>query len=250
MSKAPHVSLQAESRASKRSSRSISSKPASGRSSFGEGFVKVTKTYSSPLMSIGNCRLARNDTDNEIISSFKDIKSECFQWGAGKKILEKPKLLRGKHIRTVACGGSHTLALLDNGTVYSWGDGKCGQLGLGSSVKETEQPRLINVSETITEIYAGFTQSAFITKSGKLLICGFIGREIIFEPETYPAFDNVKIKDIAFGPSSIGTYLYILYKRFRRVTNFYSDSRVSNSTGRFNKRTNPGSCSYLGLGTF
>lgn len=197
-----------ESKASKRSSRSISNFPTSQPSApkpFQQCTLRVHKTFSSPIVSIGTSRTgSRGQIETDEIGT-KDIKNECFQWGSGKKILERPKLLRGKHIKHVACGGSHALALLEDGSVYSWGDGRCGQLAHGPSVKSLEQPNIVNsLSEPVLEIYAGFTQSVFVTESGKLYYCGIIGREIQFEPENCPAFDNVKVKNIAFGPSCIG----------------------------------------------
>lgn len=207
-----------ETKASKRSSRSISNFPTSSPSApkpFQQCALRVHKTFSSPIVSIGTSRTDSSRLalgDNELLAT-KDIKNECFQWGAGKKILERPKLLRGKHIKHIKCGGSHTMALLEDGSVYTWGDGRCGQLGHGSNTKATEQPLLLkSLLEPVVEIYAGFTQSAFITESGKLFYCGIIGREIKFEPENCPAFDNVKVQDIAFGPSCIGkenNYEYI-----------------------------------------
>lgn len=39
--------------------------------------------------------------------------------------------LKGQRVIQVACGLSHTLALTDRGTVYSWGGAFRGALGLG-----------------------------------------------------------------------------------------------------------------------
>ena len=38
---------------------------------------------------------------------------------------------------------SHTLALLDSGLVYAWGDNSRAQLGLGKSVHHAETPTLV-----------------------------------------------------------------------------------------------------------
>jgi len=45
-----------------------------------------------------------------------------------------PRLVAGLHHETmvkVACGGAHTLALSQQGAVYSWGRGSNGRLGHG-----------------------------------------------------------------------------------------------------------------------
>ena len=47
------------------------------------------------------------------------------------------KSLRDKNTPLrVACGYSHMAAVTTNGQIFVWGDGKYGQLGLGSRVKQ------------------------------------------------------------------------------------------------------------------
>ena len=45
--------------------------------------------------------------------------------------------MQGKGVRAVACGGFHSVALSDTGSVYSWGGGDKGQLGLGNDKSQT-----------------------------------------------------------------------------------------------------------------
>jgi RCC1 and BTB domain-containing protein len=45
--------------------------------------------------------------------------------------------VQGKGIRAVACGGFHSVALSDTGSVYCWGGGDKGQLGLGNDKSQT-----------------------------------------------------------------------------------------------------------------
>ena len=40
------------------------------------------------------------------------------------------KLIVGK-VKSIACGAGHSMALLENGQVYGWGENGDGQLGLG-----------------------------------------------------------------------------------------------------------------------
>ena len=44
---------------------------------------------------------------------------------------------QGKGVRSVACGGFHSVALSDTGSVYCWGGGDKGQLGLGNDKSQT-----------------------------------------------------------------------------------------------------------------
>ena len=141
----------------------------------------------------------------------KEIKSELYQWGNESKILEKPKILRGRSFKQICCSGTHSLALLEDGTVYSWGQGRCGQLGHGPSVISLEQPQQIPFNELIERIWCGWTQSAFLTQSKRLYICGLVGVDSQATPEHLPSFDNVRIIDIAFGPCCIGKGAYAVY---------------------------------------
>ena len=47
-------------------------------------------------------------------------------------------------MRRLALGGFHSVALCDDGAVYSWGQGKQGQLGRGSTA-DSDEPALVNV---------------------------------------------------------------------------------------------------------
>jgi E3 ubiquitin-protein ligase HERC4 len=42
------------------------------------------------------------------------------------------EFLRGLPIRSIACGGGHSIAVSWSGAVYAWGKNTHGQLGLGS----------------------------------------------------------------------------------------------------------------------
>jgi len=41
---------------------------------------------------------------------------------------KKVEALAGQHVVAVSAGGGHSLALTADGSVWSWGDGRCGQL--------------------------------------------------------------------------------------------------------------------------
>jgi len=53
------------------------------------------------------------------------------RWSSSPLLIEFP---RHAPIKQVACGAVHTLALTQEGQVYSWGDGKMGKLGHGSDL--------------------------------------------------------------------------------------------------------------------
>lgn len=88
-------------------------------------------------------------------------RGQLFTWGLGNSgelghddltFLDTPFPLRAylfqhEHIRivSVACGGNHTLAIAENGTLWSCGRNKSGQLGHGTVLDSTGLMRVINL---------------------------------------------------------------------------------------------------------
>tara|TARA_B100000780_G_scaffold269416_1_gene228199 strand:- start:442 stop:2439 length:1998 start_codon:yes stop_codon:yes gene_type:complete len=80
--------------------------------------------------------------------------------------------LKRVHVAQVACGPNHSMALTDEGVVYSWGAGDGGRLGHGDD-KDREQPTLIKffspedkraaqVRHIVLQIACGYWHSAAI----------------------------------------------------------------------------------------
>jgi E3 ubiquitin-protein ligase HERC1 len=68
----------------------------------------------------------------------------------------------------------HTLALAENGVVYSWGDGDYGKLGHGNCNTHKQPERITGpfLGKTIKYINAGYRHSAAVTDDGKLYTWG------------------------------------------------------------------------------
>ncbi|GAM22313.1 hypothetical protein SAMD00019534_054880 [Acytostelium subglobosum LB1] len=76
-------------------------------------------------------------------------------------------------IKQIACGDEHTVALLQNGSIFAWGRGEDGQLGHG--VKETRHsPIHIDSLQPykITSISCGMNSSAAITTDNDCYVWG------------------------------------------------------------------------------
>ena len=93
---------------------------------------------------------------------------------------KKPEMLE-----KISCGEAHSIALTNKGTVYSWGFGSNGQLGLGFCEDSFEPgtglsksriftPHLIKemTDEKIIEVKCGKTFSMFINDKNELYACG------------------------------------------------------------------------------
>ena len=72
-----------------------------------------------------------------MISCFR-LLTDCLQANgrcgdAGSGFSKTPQLVEGlEAVKQIACAGAHTLALQEDGRVFSWGSGAAGQLGHGT----------------------------------------------------------------------------------------------------------------------
>ncbi|KAF0697947.1 Aste57867_11400 [Aphanomyces stellatus] len=99
--------------------------------------------------------------------------------GMGKIRQSLPTMLdalRGKHVVEVAAGAMHTLALLVDGDVFTWGNNSYGQCGVPEPT--VEMPRLVPclVGRRITAIACGAGHSVAIAATGAVFSWG-IGKQ-------------------------------------------------------------------------
>ena len=78
-----------------------------------------------------------------VVRKIISMDADVFSWGWGKdgqlghgdrRSEKRPtnlEFLKGHDIVQVACGGWHSASLTVNGDVFTWGSGRCGQLGQG-----------------------------------------------------------------------------------------------------------------------
>ncbi|KAM5338406.1 putative E3 ubiquitin-protein ligase HERC6 isoform 2-T2 [Glossophaga mutica] len=108
-------------------------------------------------------------------------KGRVFAWGAGsegqlgteefKEIIFTPKKIKtltGKKIIQVSCGDYHSLALSEDGQVFSWGKNSHGQLGLGKEFPSQASPQRVRSLEGIplAQVAAGGAHSFALSLSG------------------------------------------------------------------------------------
>ena len=112
------------------------------------------------------------------------IEGELFTWGKGlfgqlghanNQSISNPQLvseLSKVKVVQVACGWQHTIALTNDGQVFSWGYGEDGQLGHGNT-DDLFKPKLISKlkSRRITQIACGHSHSGAIG-NGDLFMWG------------------------------------------------------------------------------
>ena len=115
------------------------------------------------------------------------IEGEVFSVGDGskgatgtrnRKYITKPSKVKFPYKNTIilkiAAGGRHSLSLDKNNTIYSWGCGACGCLGLNSTYDSFE-PKEITFKVTINKVRqleAGDNYSAVLCEDGSLFTWG------------------------------------------------------------------------------
>jgi len=79
--------------------------------------------------------------------------------------------IENKNVVQVACGYQHTVCLTEQGEVYSWGRGRSGALGHGST-EDVAMPKKVEGLKDITRIECGTDYTMALDKNGKLYAFG------------------------------------------------------------------------------
>ncbi|RYG46919.1 hypothetical protein EON67_09060, partial [archaeon] len=125
------------------------------------------------------------DKDGELELWGSNEFQQCGAMGVASVI--KPQVVPAlalKKVLAVACGGSHTLAIVSDsaaatsGTLMAWGTGTVGQLGLDRTVLLADEPAVVTLPSTrgkpvaVSRVYAGLVTSAAVDATGDLFVWG------------------------------------------------------------------------------
>jgi alpha-tubulin suppressor-like RCC1 family protein len=83
----------------------------------------------------------------------------------------RPELIMATNVTAIAAGGSHSLFLKSDGSLWAMGNNQYGQLGDGTSNSSTNRPEQI-VATNVTAIAAGGLHSLFLKSDGSLWAMG------------------------------------------------------------------------------
>ncbi|EFC37391.1 alpha-tubulin suppressor domain-containing protein [Naegleria gruberi] len=134
-------------------------------------------------------------------------------------VVRDPLFIR-QDIVQIECGEFHTLFLTASGEIWGAGTTVNGQLGLDPVVlgkQNLYSPTKIPVSnnEPIKSISCGFHHSAFLTKTGKIFICGRNGDGQLATGETVPrlfSFTHIPLSASSLGHHFVqDLYCYSYY---------------------------------------
>ncbi|XP_021772646.1 ultraviolet-B receptor UVR8-like [Chenopodium quinoa] len=79
----------------------------------------------------------------------------------------------GDNLRSIACGGAHTLFLTESGRVYASGLNDFGQLGISDDKNYAMEPaEVFGIEKEIKHVSAGYCHSCAITVDGELYMWG------------------------------------------------------------------------------
>jgi len=116
-------------------------------------------------------------TENGALYSFGDGSSGQLGHGIGCDE-HTPRIVNAlQHLRitAAAAGYNHSLALTEDGTVFSWGENSHNQLGLGRSGGWETLPQRVDAlcAVKVCSMAAGGDISGFVTSAGELLTMGY-----------------------------------------------------------------------------
>ncbi|GBG70273.1 hypothetical protein CBR_g6400 [Chara braunii] len=152
---------------------------------------------------------------------------EVYAWGANDfgqlglgdvEDRKNPAAILSKFTRSrisrVAAGAHHSMAVTDNGDIFTWGSNECGQLGY--ELRSVLGPRFVKFPRKLETIrgsraYAGFSMSAAIITSGKAFIWGCNGHGQLgigddlqrTLPHVLPAPGGVQFATLALGANHV-----------------------------------------------
>ncbi|XP_032830981.2 putative E3 ubiquitin-protein ligase HERC1 isoform X4 [Petromyzon marinus] len=128
---------------------------------------------------------------------------------SNKKLPEKVTSLDGQQVGQVACGLNHTLVVSNDGmTVWAFGDGDYGKLGLGNSTAKSSPQKVDALcSIGMKKVCCGTQFSVALTKDGRVFTFGqdrLIGlpegrARNHNRPQQVPALAGIFVEDVAVG---------------------------------------------------
>lgn len=118
-------------------------------------YIKTNKTIKS--LAVGTCEIIFCDENGNVYRIGTRVENGTI------KISKQPKKIKNiKHIKKVAAGDTHFLALNNNGEVFAWGSNSFGQVDPAKKSKEIDKPIKINNIKNADDITTGFYSSCAI----------------------------------------------------------------------------------------
>lgn len=106
----------------------------------------------------------------------EDAGPQPFQPVPVRFTLEPPRMSQPRRVLQVSCGAQHTIALRDDGCVFTWGKGADGRLG-HRGVNSVDTPKLLaafqtSADQSVVQVCAGHSHSMALDRQGKVWTWG------------------------------------------------------------------------------
>ncbi|EAS04756.2 chromosome condensation regulator RCC1 repeat protein (macronuclear) [Tetrahymena thermophila SB210] len=72
----------------------------------------------------------------------------------------------------IACGSNHTVAVMENGEAYSWGNGDLGVLGIGSQEHTWAPVKVLGQKQKYIDVSCGARHTMLLNQYGEVFACG------------------------------------------------------------------------------
>lgn len=126
----------------------------------------------------------------------------------------------GRTVTNISAGREHTIAVVANSKIFTWGDNGSGQLGNGTNTDSNVPVQVVNTGvlsgKTILKVYAGDSYSAALDSDGKVYTWGYnaygqLGNGITFTDSNVPVavidgdinFTSKEITSLALGSTHV-----------------------------------------------
>eukprot|EP01094_Clydonella_sp_ATCC50884_P022938 TRINITY_DN5381_c1_g5_i1.p2 TRINITY_DN5381_c1_g5~~TRINITY_DN5381_c1_g5_i1.p2 ORF type:complete len:257 (+),score=58.58 TRINITY_DN5381_c1_g5_i1:686-1456(+) len=91
----------------------------------------------------------------------------------GRNKLEQMVLPEAERVRDVQCGDSHTIVMMEDGSVLACGNNEEGQLALGDTTKrETLEPVVLPEGKRVCDVQCGGGHTMIVMEDGSVFACG------------------------------------------------------------------------------
>ena len=108
----------------------------------------------------------------------------------------------------VSLGYKFSLALKQDGTVWSWGQNNNGELGLGNTTEYSEPQQITDIKEKITDVKTGYYHSIALTEKGEVYTWGYNGNGQLGNGTREDSLVPVKVTGLE-NIAKIDAYKYI-----------------------------------------
>lgn len=136
-----------------------------------------------------------NQSNKRRTFSTSTEQSNCYVWGAANEIFSEASQHRKQRltprlfpnpannqsdqsadpIKSLAVGAHHYAVLTESGTLYTAGQGKYGELGLGKTFAQIDKPRRVQDVPRLVDVKCGVYHTIALTDEGEVMTCGWGG---------------------------------------------------------------------------